>query len=54
MFPNLSLERWQELGQPQAKDKLVTHTATLLESLLRPDDYVEIISKGEQYIQNML
>jgi trimethylamine--corrinoid protein Co-methyltransferase len=53
IFPRLSLEKWQERGQPQGIDLLRRHTQHLLETGQPPDDHDEIIAKGEAFLQRL-
>ena len=53
IFPNLTLEKWQELGSPAAQRLLREHTRHLLESLKPPEDHAELMLRGEAFIQSM-
>jgi trimethylamine---corrinoid protein Co-methyltransferase len=50
IFPRLSMEKWQEQGQPEARRYLRDRTLELLKHANPPDDRSELIRKGEQWI----
>ena len=45
------MEKWQAQGQPDARQVLREKTQALIQSLPSPDDYAELIAKGEEYIR---
>jgi trimethylamine--corrinoid protein Co-methyltransferase len=53
IFPNLSLDRWQSEGMPNATTRLREATVALLESARPPDDHDELIEKGEKFISTI-
>jgi trimethylamine--corrinoid protein Co-methyltransferase len=50
IFPHWSLDKWQANGQPEAKGLLRRHTQALIDSAPAPDDYAELLAKGEALI----
>jgi len=50
IFPNLTLEKWQERGAPEAGKLLRQHTQRLLDGLEPPDDHAELMARGEAFI----
>ena len=50
IFPHWSLERWEERGRPQMVDLLRQHTQELLSSSQPPQDYDELVERGEIFI----
>jgi trimethylamine--corrinoid protein Co-methyltransferase len=50
IFPNLTLEKWQEMGAPEAGRVLRQHTVSLLESLEPPEDHGDLMDRGEVFI----
>ncbi len=53
IFPQYSMEKWEEAGQPDPQVLLKTYTANLLASLPEPEDYREIMGKGEAFIRRL-
>jgi trimethylamine--corrinoid protein Co-methyltransferase len=53
IFPNLTLEKWQAQGCPQATDRLRHYTRRLLDELDAPDDYAGLIARGESFIHSV-
>jgi trimethylamine--corrinoid protein Co-methyltransferase len=53
VFPRLSLETWQEKGQPQAVQYLRERTLQLLTQATYPDDHDDLIARGEAFIQKI-
>jgi trimethylamine:corrinoid methyltransferase-like protein len=53
IFPNLTLEKWQAQGCPQATDRLRRYTRQLLDELDAPDDYADLIARGESFIHSV-
>jgi trimethylamine:corrinoid methyltransferase-like protein len=54
IFPRLSLEKWQEMGQPEAKKFLQEKTLDILNNINYPDDQRELLDKGEYLISHQL
>jgi trimethylamine---corrinoid protein Co-methyltransferase len=54
IFPRLSLEKWQESGQPAAMQFLDERTVELLNHPSFPDDHADLIKKGELLISQKL
>ena len=52
IFPRMSLEKWQETGQPKAQKFLRERTLDLLHQSSFPDDQQELLDKGEHLISN--
>ncbi len=50
IFPNLTLERWQDEGAPEAGEILRQHTISLLRSLDPPEDHGDLMARGEAFI----
>jgi len=50
IYPRLSMEKWQSEGQPDAKKILREKTQAMISSLRAPDDYEELLRKGEERI----
>lgn len=50
IFPRLSLEKWQESGQPDPQKILRERTLDLLNLSSHPDDQAELLKKGEYLI----
>jgi trimethylamine--corrinoid protein Co-methyltransferase len=53
IFPHLSLEKWQEKGQPKAEKYLVNRTRHLIEETCFPDDHDDLLELGEEFIRNL-
>ena len=49
IFPRLSLEKWQELGSPEAIKYLREHTMDLLEHPIFPADQQDLLKKGVKF-----
>lgn len=50
IFPNFTLEKWQEQGTPGAESLLRQHTQRLLDSVEPPEDHAELTARGEEWI----
>ncbi|MFC1791513.1 trimethylamine methyltransferase family protein [Gemmatimonadota bacterium] len=50
LTPRLSLEEWENRGQPRFEDLLREHTVQLLEDQKLLDDHDEILARGEGFI----
>ena len=51
VFPRISLERWEELGNPRLEQLLRDRTVELLETSEPPDDHDDIIARGEAFLK---
>ena len=51
LYPHYSMEKWQEAGEPNARQLLREKTQDLMASAPIPDDYAEVIGKGEEFIK---
>ena len=51
VFPRMSLEAWQERGNPRADDLLRRHTVELMASHSAPSDHDELLARGEAIIR---
>jgi trimethylamine--corrinoid protein Co-methyltransferase len=49
-FANLTLEAWQSQGRPEAGQRLRDHTLQRLHELTAPDDYADLMARGESFI----
>lgn len=54
IFANLTLEKWQELGMPEAGKLLRDHTRRLLDRLDPPGDHAELMARGEAFISSRI
>ena len=54
IWPELSLEEWQERGMPKAEERLREYTVDLLKNHPRPDDHDLLMEKGETFITSCL
>lgn len=50
IFPRISLERWQELGNPRLEQLLRDRTVELLNSAEPPEDHDDLIARGEEFL----
>lgn len=53
VYPRWTMERWQSEGQPAARQVLRDKTRALLASAPAPQDYEELIEKGNAFIRNL-
>jgi trimethylamine:corrinoid methyltransferase-like protein len=53
IFPQLTLEAWQEKGCWRAEDILRRYTKELLDNLTAPSDHGDLMEKGEAFIRTM-
>ena len=53
LFPRISLEKWEELGNPRIEQLLRDRTLELLSNQEPPEDHDEIISKGEALLKTL-
>jgi trimethylamine--corrinoid protein Co-methyltransferase len=54
VFERLSLDAWQEKGEPKVLEQLRTHTLQLLHNPKIPADHDMLIKKGEAFIRQYL
>jgi trimethylamine--corrinoid protein Co-methyltransferase len=54
IFPRLSLEKWQEMGQPEARKFLQEKTLDLINNINYPDDQRDLLEKGEYFISHQI
>lgn len=52
IWPNWTLEQWQDKGQPRAEEMVRTLTRQLMEELHPPEDHDELIARGEAFIHS--
>jgi trimethylamine--corrinoid protein Co-methyltransferase len=52
IWPEISLEEWQERGMPKAEKLLRDYTMELLDTHTRPADHDALMEKGEAYIKS--
>jgi trimethylamine--corrinoid protein Co-methyltransferase len=50
IFPRIGLEKWAELGRPEANARVRERARELLEEAAAPEDRDEILAKGRAYI----
>ena len=50
IFPRLTLEKWQQKGNPTASDLLSKETTRLIQESSPPEDHNHIITQGEKFI----
>jgi len=53
IFPQYTLEKWQEAAQPNPQTLLNAYTSDQLASLSEPDDYQVFLKKGVSFIKNL-
>ncbi|NOZ72762.1 MAG: hypothetical protein GXP38_12770, partial [Chloroflexi bacterium] len=53
IWPNLSLEAWQERNRPQATSLLRDYTQELLTTLQAPADHADLLARGEAFIETV-
>jgi trimethylamine--corrinoid protein Co-methyltransferase len=53
VYPRLTMERWLAEGQPGAKQILREKTQDLLAGLTAPDDYDDLMGRGEEFINRV-
>lgn len=51
VYPRYSMEKWQEAGQPTARQVLREKTRALMAALPVPEDHADLIGKGEEFIR---
>ncbi len=52
IFEKMNLEEWQEKGSPQAEDLLRNHTLKLMNKAKPPEDYADLVARGEAFIKD--
>jgi trimethylamine--corrinoid protein Co-methyltransferase len=50
LFPKLTLEDWQARGCPRAEDLVRQHCQQLLSEAKAPEDYADLMARGETFI----
>jgi trimethylamine:corrinoid methyltransferase-like protein len=50
IFPRISLEKWEELGNPRMEQLLRDRTVELLSNQEPPEDHDELIRRGEEFL----
>jgi trimethylamine--corrinoid protein Co-methyltransferase len=53
IWPNLTMEKWQQEGQPRASEVLRQHTRGLLQGLRPPEDHGDLIARGQAFIRSV-
>jgi len=53
IFPQLTLEEWQEKGRSRADDILKRYTKNLLKDLPAPADHEDLMAQGEAFIRKL-
>jgi len=53
VFPRISLERWEELGNPRVEQLLRDRTLELLATQEPPDDHGDVIARGESFLGSL-
>jgi trimethylamine--corrinoid protein Co-methyltransferase len=53
MFPHYSLEKWEELGYPDANQLVREYTRDLLADARPPDDHDDLLVRGEAFIKSL-
>ncbi len=51
IFPRISLEKWEELGNPRMEQLLRDRTVELLSNQEVPEDHDSIIARGEEFLR---
>lgn len=51
VYPRWSMEKWQAEGQPAARQILREKTQAMIQTLSAPDDYAELIGRGNELIK---
>jgi trimethylamine---corrinoid protein Co-methyltransferase len=51
IFPRISLEKWEELGNPRMEQLLRDRTVELLTNQEAPEDHDSIIGRGEEFLR---
>jgi len=53
IFPRWNMEKWIEAGQPHVQTRLKDYAVGVLKELPAPDDYGELMGKGEEFIRSL-
>jgi trimethylamine--corrinoid protein Co-methyltransferase len=53
IYPRWTMEKWQEAGQPDTRQVLLEKTQAILSDLSAPDDYEDLIGRGEEFIKSI-
>ena len=53
IFPQLTLEEWQEKGCRRADDVLRRYTKELIDNLTAPADHGDLMERGEAFIRKL-
>ncbi|MCP4021879.1 MAG: hypothetical protein GY729_08555 [Desulfobacteraceae bacterium] len=53
IWPFLSLEKWQEQGNPRAGAELRRYTHDFMQTLMPPEDHDQILSAAQEYMMSM-
>jgi len=53
IFPQHSMEAWQEAGKPNPQNLLIDYTVNLLNDLKAPEDYQDLTARGEAFIKKL-
>ncbi|MBN1449599.1 MAG: trimethylamine methyltransferase family protein [Anaerolineales bacterium] len=53
VYPRWTMERWQAEGRPDARQVLREKTQAVLADLSAPEDYEELLGRGEEYIRHL-
>ena len=53
IFPQLTLEEWQERDCPKADELLRQYTIRIIEDSTGPDDYEHLMQRGEAFINRL-
>ena len=54
LYPRWGMEKWQLEGHPDARQILREKTQSLILELTEPQDYKDLIGRGEEYIKNLI
>ena len=54
VYPRWTMEKWQAADQPVARQVLREKTRAILADLSTPEDYDELLGKGEEHIRHLL
>jgi trimethylamine---corrinoid protein Co-methyltransferase len=53
IYPRWTMEKWQAQGQPDARQVLRDKTREMIRNLSIPDDYANLIGRGEEHIKSL-
>ena len=53
VYPHYSMEKWQDAGAPPARQVLREKTQDMLANLPIPDDYADLMGRGEEFIRKI-